>query len=91
MTTNTDNDELAALLLDGSWIDETRQAVADGFACGVCLDFGYLDGLGPCPHCDPDGYAEHAFYAAQEHRTGIDGIDPWPGTGKRADILWDAS
>ncbi|MQA05598.1 MAG: hypothetical protein GEV07_23730 [Streptosporangiales bacterium] len=64
-----------------SWIDETREAVAWEFDCGVCLDFGYLDGLGPCPHCDPDGYAEHVYYASQQHRWGLGGEDPWPAAG----------
>ncbi|MEQ4205785.1 hypothetical protein [Actinopolymorpha sp. B9G3] len=30
-----------------------------GCACGVCLDFGALPGLGPCPACRPDAYTEH--------------------------------
>ncbi|MQA02144.1 MAG: hypothetical protein GEV07_05265 [Streptosporangiales bacterium] len=64
-----------------SWITETRETVAIEFGCGVCLDFGYLDGLGPCPHCDPDGYAEHVYYTSQEHRCGLGGADPWPDAG----------
>jgi hypothetical protein len=31
-------------------------------ACGVCLDFGHLNDLGPCPWCEPD--AENAHYLA---------------------------
>lgn len=76
MTTTTQN-----------WIDETRETVTDEFDCGVCLDFGYLDGLGPCPHCDPDGYAEHVYYALRQPRRGLNGTDPWSG----ADVIWDAS
>jgi len=64
-------------MTDDTWIEETRVAVAAGYSCGVCLDFGYLDGLGPCPHCDPDGYAEHVYYALREQRSGLDGTDPW--------------
>ncbi|MGH3094545.1 MAG: hypothetical protein ACRDMV_00920 [Streptosporangiales bacterium] len=30
-----------------------------GFDCSVCLDFGHLGELGPCPQCCPDAYAEH--------------------------------
>lgn len=63
--------------LTDTWIDETRATVAVEFNCGVCLDFGYLDGLGPCPHCDPDGYAEHCYYATRITCYGLDGPDPW--------------
>ena len=27
--------------------------------CGVCLDFGYLPDVGPCPRCHSDQYAEY--------------------------------
>ncbi|MGH3504095.1 MAG: hypothetical protein ACRDQA_24845 [Nocardioidaceae bacterium] len=30
-----------------------------GYDCPVCLDFGNLDGLGPCPQCRADAYAEY--------------------------------
>ncbi|MGH8879287.1 MAG: hypothetical protein ACRD0P_18410, partial [Stackebrandtia sp.] len=30
-----------------------------GCACSVCLDFGDLPGMGPCPTCRSDAYAEH--------------------------------
>lgn len=29
--------------------------------CALCLDFGHLGDLGPCPWCDPDHYAEHVL------------------------------
>ncbi|MQA78108.1 MAG: hypothetical protein GEV10_06465 [Streptosporangiales bacterium] len=74
------------ITLDGSWIEETRETVMDGFDCGVCLDFGYLDGLGPCPHCDPDGYAEHVHCATQARpQFGLDGADPWADS---PDLVW---
>lgn len=66
-----------------TWIDDTRETVAARFDCGVCLDFGYLDGLGPCPHCDPDGYAEYVFHASQERRSELGGVDPWSHTETR--------
>lgn len=66
----------------GSWIEETRETIAEWFECGVCLDFGYLDGLGPCPHCDPDGYAEHVYYELRQPRSGLEGINPWLDAGE---------
>lgn len=89
MTTTTNNvHELAPLAFDGAWIAETRDTVTDQFDCGLCLDFGYLDGLGPCPRCDPDGYAEHAYYVAQERRSGLDGVDPWQDTRQGRNVVW---
>jgi len=35
----------------------TKQTVE----CWTCLDFGDLPGLGPCPECRPDSYAEHVL------------------------------
>ena len=35
----------------------TKQTVQ----CWTCLDFGDLPGLGPCPDCRPDSYAEHVL------------------------------
>ena len=32
---------------------------AYGYECPVCLDFGHLGELGPCPQCCPDAHAEH--------------------------------
>lgn len=34
--------------------------------CGVCLDFGHLENLGPCPWCDPDSENEHYLQIAAE-------------------------
>ncbi|MGH3500573.1 MAG: hypothetical protein ACRDQA_06710 [Nocardioidaceae bacterium] len=36
---------------------QTLRAVY-GFDCPVCLDFGHLANLGPCPQCRPDADAE---------------------------------
>ena len=34
--------------------------------CGVCLDFGHLEHLGPCPWCEPDAENEHYLAIAAE-------------------------
>ncbi|MGH3503676.1 MAG: hypothetical protein ACRDQA_22695 [Nocardioidaceae bacterium] len=39
--------------LSGLTVDEDG-AVSAGYRCGVCLDFGWLDGCGPCPACGSD-------------------------------------
>lgn len=36
--------------------------IAERPVCGVCLDFGHLNDLGPCPWCEPD--TENAHYLA---------------------------
>jgi hypothetical protein len=77
MNTHDHSAELVPVLLDGSWISPTRERVAMEFDCMVCLDFGHLDGIGPCPACDPDGYAEHVLELASGIRFGLDGEDPW--------------
>ena len=45
--------------------DDERAAIANGHGCGLCLDFGYLSGLGPCPRCRADGHAEHLLATAR--------------------------
>jgi hypothetical protein len=32
--------------------------------CRICLDFGHLENLGPCPQCDPDRHAEYVVELA---------------------------
>lgn len=39
--------------------------------CGVCLDFGHLENLGPCPWCDPDAEAEYYLEVAAEIAAGM--------------------
>jgi hypothetical protein len=34
--------------------------------CGVCLDFGYLPDVGPCPRCRPGEYAEYILMWARD-------------------------
>jgi hypothetical protein len=34
--------------------------------CGICLDFGHLENLGPCPWCDPDAENEHYLQVAAD-------------------------
>lgn len=80
MNKHDNGGELVPVLLDGSWINQTRERVAVEFDCLVCLDFGYLDGIGPCPSCDPDGYAEHVEELAMATRFDQDGEDPWADT-----------
>lgn len=72
-----DSSELVPVLIDGSWINETREQVAMEFECRVCLDFGELDGIGPCPACDPDAYVEHIEELAMAARFDRGGEDPW--------------
>ncbi|MGH3501373.1 MAG: hypothetical protein ACRDQA_10875 [Nocardioidaceae bacterium] len=36
-----------------------------GFDCPVCLDFGYLANLGPCPQCRPAAHAEHIAHLVE--------------------------
>jgi len=48
-----------------TFADDEAQATADGYMCGLCLDFAHLDGLGPCPHCEPDAHLEHILATAQ--------------------------
>lgn len=81
MTTHNHTEATVPVLLDTSWVDHTRQRVAVEFDCGLCLDFGQLDGIGPCPACDPDGYADHIDALAMAARFDFDGEDPWPATG----------
>jgi len=38
-----------------------RVVRADVAACGVCLGFGYLPDVGPCPRCRPGEYAEYVL------------------------------
>lgn len=38
----------------------------DQHSCGVCLDFGYLPDVGPCPRCRPDEYAEYILLWARD-------------------------
>ena len=51
---------------------QDEPAGPDGFGCGQCLDFGDLPGLGPCPYCNPDGFAEYlAMVAATAAHWGM--------------------
>lgn len=77
MTTQDNGAELVPVLLDGAWIEQTRERIGLEFDCGVCLDFGHLDGIGPCPACDPDGYADHVDELAMAARFDFGGDDPW--------------
>lgn len=51
-------DELTGLTGDEA------SARLDGYGCGVCLDFGHLEDLGPCPACEPDAADEHLLRLA---------------------------
>jgi hypothetical protein len=44
---------------------DERQALLDGYGCGLCLDFATVYGIGPCPRCNPDGHTEHLIATAQ--------------------------
>ena len=64
-----------------------------GFGCWTCLDFADLPGIGPCPDCRPDAYAEHVLACVDRlaaRRQPWPDLDPdpkatpagrWPGTG----------
>ena len=69
---------------DDYWIDLTvdeRQALLDGYGCGICLDFRAVDGIGPCPRCNPDGHTEHLLATAQTQldATWCEEHDAWEG------------
>ncbi|MGW5361563.1 hypothetical protein [Actinopolymorpha pittospori] len=44
------------------------QALAAGYSCGLCLDFGDLANLGPCPDCAPDEFTEYLALVASTVR-----------------------
>ena len=61
--------------------DDERHAIANGFGCGLCLDFGYLSGVGPCPRCKADEHAEQLLdiASAQVGATWAEEHEEWEG------------
>ena len=45
--------------------DDEPDAISAGLGCGLCLDFGSLPDLGPCPRCRVDEHTEHLIATAQ--------------------------
>ena len=42
-----------------TWTVDEIAALDAGHGCGLCLDDGYLPGLGPCEACRPDAFVEY--------------------------------
>lgn len=47
-----------------SWITDQDAAEQAGYGCGLCLDFGHLEGLGSCPACRRPEFDEHLVEVA---------------------------
>ena len=58
-----------------------------GYRCAVCLDFGVLPGIGPCPACRPAEYVEFVI-AVLEH---VDAVRSAPADTAGADAAGSAA